>query len=395
MNPAPTQKKSSSKDSGSDTVQSDESTYGSSNEDEEMDEVEVTDIAAQPQVQPEELYAVAPNYQEIWRETEKTYANRIMPVYGLDKTLIPYALIPKFLVPGTTLIVTFTLIHYFMKEDTQLGKAAYDGFTANVVEVSILSVPDLGPSKPLSSPRKRGKYVSQAPPSRSTLKLAADTFAPVASKSSASTPGKAQTDKGKKREESREVTYPPSSSVALPSPVNVSSVSDTDDSAAPSLDVISLATKAMAKAGSSDVGMTVDEGLLRHLIPIITDYLRSALPLKPATASQSEDSGTEHELKRKKPASAGVDADPAIVAPPFVAGPTETTLSSRSEETDNLQTVIVDHDYVEVQVPSEIVAEATSSTLAPDVAAPSPDGYLASKGETGIALVSKKILILM
>lgn len=221
-----------------------------------------------------ELYKVSPSYVEMWRETEKRFDNRIMPVYGPNRSLVPYNLFPKFLKAGTTVIVSFNLVHYAFKDDNRPGAFLYDGYTANVTEVIILDLHDEAPSRPLSTPKRKGKFISQSPLSHATLKFAADTFLPVPSEASPSATDKNKADKGKQAEVQGDIAPSAGTSEPVLDTVRRDGSSRTGMGTS-FLDIVALANAAASRAEES--GSPVDEALMRRLLPVIAEYFQASL----------------------------------------------------------------------------------------------------------------------
>lgn len=139
---------------------------------------DVEDVKPMSQTPAQEPYEVQSSYRYTWDVVGKNYDNNIMQVYGVDEQLVDYRLFPKHLAPGTTVLVTFTLKHFGIREKGS-PKIISDTFNACIESVSILKeAAKKVKSTPSSTPKRRPLPVSQIP-SRATQKLSSDTFSPV------------------------------------------------------------------------------------------------------------------------------------------------------------------------------------------------------------------------
>lgn len=213
-----------------------------------------------------ELYVVPPELQEIWREVEKTHRNRIMPVFGINGSAVHYTNFVKVLKPGTTIVVSFNLVHYTIKDVAK--DKPFDCFVGNIKEVSILSIPDGGPSRPLSTPKKKGKTVSQTP-TRATLRVSADTFLPAPSIRESPSPSRGRSSKDPQNEINAPSTTLASrteASLSIPRQPSLPAASDSP---------INIAAIIAAVAAATNSQAAIDEALLGRMIPVITDILRA------------------------------------------------------------------------------------------------------------------------
>lgn len=147
-------------------------------------------------------YEVASVYQHAWDTASEKYSNQIMEVYGSDELPVDYNRFQKVLAPGTTVAVTFVLVHYAIR-DRETNEPASDTYSALIRTVSVLKDAEK-PSRPSFTPKRRPLPVPQVP-SRGTLKLSADTFSPVRGSETDSSPTKVRSSSIKRlHKESRE-----------------------------------------------------------------------------------------------------------------------------------------------------------------------------------------------
>lgn len=247
-----------------------------------------------------------------------------MPVYGVDRKLVPYNMFHKVLKAGTTAIVSFTLSHYSIREDRRISRAKSDTFTANVVKVVILNLHETTIPRSPSTPSKKMKFSSQKPNSHATLKLFADTFSPVRTTSQETSNAEDSGGKGKQRDHGN----PAETSTAESSSTSVQAISPQIEGAAHTDLASVFGAFINGIQSASQAGQSIDEALLRSLVPVITDLYKGVSPPSGAPSQASLTCGAPgsvaddgaNPLATENPESSDADKGDAVSSPRVLPG---------------------------------------------------------------------------
>lgn len=265
-----------------------------------------------------------------------------MKVYGIDEQLIDYRSFPKHLVPGTTVLVTFSLKHYAIRE-RGTPKIISDTFNACLDSVSILKEAEkkIRPT-PSSTPKRRPLPVSQLP-SRASQKLASDTFSPIRVRTE---PSFASAYRAAHRHQDSPVAGPSS-----PSKKKVQ------------IDALPLDKLPTSATPAPAVTSDFAEELVHRMMPFIMERLgrRADSSLKRTARTPSPNRSASPTISAGSESSVvGADAPVDVSGTAEEANRAESSTENNTSTTDGLTLTTPSSAYVPVvpeEIPTEIPAE--------------------------------------